>query len=73
MNYHKLNKKLKKLEKKFPDYNIIALNKKEVITTEKGLSVIRNNITILPRIYRYVKNLVDYNKIRNDILDMIGE
>lgn len=73
MNYHKLSKKLKKLEKKFPDYNIIALNKKEVITTEKGLSVIRNNITILPRIYRYVKNLVDYNKIRNDILDMIGE
>lgn len=73
MNYHKLNKKLEKLEKKFPEYNIIAINKREVITTKKGQEVVRNNLTILPRVYNYVKNLVDYNKIRKDLLDMIGE
>ena len=73
MNYHKLTKKLKKLEKKFPDYTIIAMNKREVVTTSKGTQVFHENITKLPRIYNYLQDVVDYNRIKKDILEIIGE
>lgn len=72
MTYHQITKKLKKMEKKFPQYNFIALSKNDILTTEKGTSVMYNNITMLPKIYKYLKDLPDSN-IKNDLLKMIGE
>lgn len=73
MNYHKLTKKLKKLEKKFPSVSVIAFNSREVISTDKGSCLMKENMIKLPRIYNYLKNVVDYNRIKKDILEIIGE
>ena len=73
MNYHKLTKKLKKIEKKFRDYSVIAINEREVVTTSKGTKVTHDNLVKLPRIYKEVKNSVDYNPLAKKILDIIGE
>lgn len=73
MTYHKLFKKIKKLEKKNPNFNIIAINKHEVITTDKGQQYIRDNVIKLPKIYNKVKNVVDYNPLAKEILEIIGE
>lgn len=73
MTYHKLYKKIKKLEKKNPNFNIIALNKHEVVTTDKGQKYIRDNIVKIPKIYNKCKDTVDYNPLAKDILEIIGE
>ena len=73
MSYHKLYKKLKKLEKKNPNFNIIAINKYEVVTTDNGQKYIKDNITKLPKIYKLAKDTVDYNPLAKEILEIIGE
>ena len=73
MSYHKLYKKLKKLEKKNPNFNIIAINKYEVVTTDKGQKYIKDNIIKIPKIYKVVKDTVDYNPLAKEILEIIGE
>lgn len=73
MSYHKLYKRLKKLEKKNPNFNIIAINKYEVVTTDNGQKYIKDNIIKIPKIYKVVKNAVDYNPLAKEILEIIGE
>ena len=73
MTYHKLFKKLKKLEKKNPNFNIIAINKYEVISTENGQKYIRDNLVKLPRIYRLCKDITYTNNLKEKILEIIGE
>lgn len=73
MTYHKLFKKIKKLEKKNPNFNIIALNKHEVVTTEAGQIYIKDNIIKLPKIYNICKDAIDYNPLAKKILEIIGE
>ena len=73
MSYHKLFKKLKKLEKKNPNFNIIALNKYEVISTENGQKYIRDNLVKIPRIYRLCKDITYTSTLKNKILEIIGE
>lgn len=73
MNYHKVVKKLKKLEKKYKDYSFIAVSKRDVITTNKGSEVPYNNIIKLPLIYKEVKEAIDYNPLAKKILEIIGE
>ena len=73
MSYHKLYKKLKKLEKKNPNFNIIAINKYVVVTTDKGQKYIKDNIIKIPKIYKVVKDTVDYNPLAKEILEIIGE
>lgn len=73
MSYHKLTKRLEKLEKKYPSYVIIASNKGEVITTEKGTKELHRMLNKLGRIYSYVNGLVDYNPAREEILKIIEE
>lgn len=73
MSYHKLFKKLKKLEKKNPNFNIIALNKYEVISTENGQKYIRDNLIKIPRIYRLCKDITYTSTLKDKILEIIGE
>ena len=73
MTYHKLYKKLKKLEKKNPQFNIIALNKHEVVTTDNGQKYIRDNIVKIPKIYNLAKDSIDYNPLAKKIIEIIGE
>lgn len=73
MSYHKLFKKLKKLEKKNPNFNIIALNKYEVISTENGQKYIRDNIVKIPKIYRLCKDITYSSTLKDKILEIIGE
>lgn len=73
MSYHRLYKKLKKLEKKNPNFNIIAINKYEVISTENGQKYIRDNLVKLPRIYRLCKDITYTNNLKEKILEIIGE
>lgn len=73
MTYHKLFKKLKKLEKKNPNFNIIAINKYEVISTENGQMYIRDNLVKLPRIYRLCKDITYSSPLKDKILEIIGE
>ena len=73
MTYHKLFKKLKKLERKNKDFSIIAINKREVVSTDNGQKYIRDNIVKIPKIYRLAKDAVDYNPLAKEILEIIGE
>lgn len=73
MSYHRLYKKLKKLEKKNPNFNIIAINKYEVISTENGQKYIRDNLVKIPRIYRLCKDITYTNNLKDKILEIIGE
>lgn len=72
-NIRKLYKKIKKLEKKNKNYIIIALNKHEIISTDKGSIFMRDNLVKLPLIYNYLKDIQGENKIKEDILKIIGE
>lgn len=73
MSYHRLFKKIKKLEKKNPNFNIIALNKYEVISTENGQKYIRDNLVKIPRIYRLCKDITYTSTLKDKILEIIGE
>lgn len=73
MTYHKLQRKLEKLEKKNKEFTIIAINKYTTISTEKGSKVIKDNITKLPKIYKLAKESIDYNPLAKQILEIIGE
>lgn len=73
MTYHKLLKKLKRLEKKFPEYAFMGINKKDVFTTEKGRLYIKNSIIKTPRIYKIARDVVDYNPLAKQIIEIIGE
>lgn len=73
MTYHKLQRKLEKLEKKNKEFTIIAINKYTTISTEKGSKAIKDNITKLPKIYKLAKETVDYNPLAKQILEIIGE
>lgn len=73
MTYHKLYKKLKKLEKKNPNFNIIAVNKHEVISTDNGQTYIRDNLVKIPRIYRLCKDTMYSSTLKDKILEIIGE
>lgn len=73
MTYHKLFKKIKKLEKKNPNFNIIAVNKYEVISTENGQKFIRDNLVKIPKIYRLCKDITYSSTLKDKILNIIGE
>lgn len=73
MTYHKLQRKLEKLEKKNKEFTIIAINKYTTISTEKGSKAIKDNITKLPKIYKLAKEAIDYNPLAKQILEIIGE
>lgn len=72
-NIRKLYKKIKKLEKKNKNYIIIGLNKHEIISTDKGSIFMRDNLVKLPLIYNYLKDIQGENKIKDDLLKIIGE
>ena len=72
-NIRKLYKKIKKLEKKNKNYIIIGLNKHEIISTDKGSIFMRDNLVKLPLIYNYLKDIQGENKIKEDLLKIIGE
>ena len=69
----KLYKKIKKLEKKNKNFIIIGLNKYEIISTDKGGTFMRNNLVKIPLIYNYLKDIQGENKIKEDLLKIIGE
>lgn len=73
MNYHKLYKKIKKLEKKNPNFNIIAVNKHEVVSTENGQMYIRDNLVKIPKIYNLCKDITYSSDLKDKILKIIGE
>lgn len=74
MTYHKLFKKLKKLEKKNPEFCLMAINKHQVITTDKGQCYIRDNVVKIPRIYKLAKNIITTDtEFKKQILEIIGE
>lgn len=73
MSYKKLYKKIKKLEKKNPYFNIIAVNKHEVITTDNGDMYIKNNLVKIPRIYKICKDITYSSTLKDKILEIIGE
>lgn len=73
MTYHKLFKKIKKLEKKNPNFSIIAVNKYEVVSTDNGTEYIRNNLVKIPKIYRICKDTNYSSTLKNKILEIIGE
>lgn len=72
-NIRKLYKKIKKLEKHNKNYVIIGINKHEIISTDKGSIFMRDNLVKLPLIYNYLKDIQGENKIKEDLLKIIGE
>ena len=73
MNIRKLYKKIKKLEKKNPNFSIIAINKHEIVSTDRGSMYMRDNLVKIPEIYNLCKDNKELNFLAKRILDIIGE
>ena len=73
MTYHKLQRKLEKLEKKNKGFTVIAISKFMTICSDNGSKYIKDNITKIPRIYKLAKETVDYNPLAKQIIEIIGE
>lgn len=74
MNIRKLYKKIKKLEKKNPNFSIIAINKHEIVSTDRGSIYMRDNLVKIPILYKFVNNYITTDEdLKQEILKIIGE
>lgn len=71
MSYHKLTKKIKKLEKKNKDFSILAISKYTVICSDKGQLYMKGNIIKIPKIYKYLESIKDDKVSKKELLKIM--